>query len=85
MLDEQDPPRDASGHRHAVQNNGHVSMSTSGASFDGTASYLTVDTFEYASDSAFSISLWVHKQQCGDGTYEYLYSAFMRQQHLAGT
>jgi hypothetical protein len=76
MLDGQDPPQDTSGHHHAVQNNGHVGMSTSGASFDGTGSYLTVDTFEYASDAVFSISLWVHKQQCGGATYEYLYSHY---------
>jgi hypothetical protein len=76
MLDGQDPPQDTSDHRHAVQNNGHVGMSTSGASFDGTGSYLTVDTFEYASDAVFSISLWVHKQQCGGATYEYLYSHY---------
>merc|ERR1711871_374920 len=55
-----------------VENHG-VTMSSSGASFD-TGSYLQVDTFEYANDATFSISLWVAKQQCGGATYEYLYS-----------
>merc|ERR1711907_278524 len=76
LLDGLEPPTDTSGHRHSVQNHGQVSMSTSGASFDGTGSYLTVGTFEYASDTQFSISLWVHKQQCGGATYEYLYSHY---------
>jgi hypothetical protein len=76
LLDGRDPPLDASGHRHAVHTHGRVSMSTSGASFDGDGSYLTVDTFEYASDTVFSISLWVHKPQCGGATYEYLYSHY---------
>ena len=73
LLDEQDPPIDASGHR--VTNHGGVSMSTSGASFEA-GSFLTVENFEYASDATFSISLWVAKRQCGDATYEYLYSHY---------
>jgi len=74
LLDGQETPiDDASGHR--VTNHGGVSMSTSGASFEA-GSFLTVENFEYASDATFSISLWVAKRQCGDASYEYLYSHY---------
>ena len=51
LLDGQDPPRDASAHSHRVRKYGHVTLSTSGASFDGAGSdgagsYLAVSTFE---------------------------------------
>ena len=63
--------QDQSPNRRAVTNHG-ASLSTSGATFDG--SFITVGSFEYASDSSFSISLWVAKQSATCGTYEYLYS-----------
>jgi len=78
LLSDQDPPLDDSGNDNLIVNNG-TAMSTSGASFVG-GSYLTVPTFEYASDATFSISMWLAKQQCDGSTrYEYLYSHMEQQ------
>ena len=64
--------QDQSPNRRNVTNHG-ASLSNSGATF-GDEMYITVGSFEYASDSSFSISLWVAKQSATCGTFEYLYS-----------
>lgn len=53
-------------------------MTSSGASFS-LGSYLTVEPFDYASDSTFSVSMWVAKEQCAEETHEYLYSHMEQQ------
>jgi hypothetical protein len=72
-----DPPTDDSGNGHRITNHGGV-MTSSGASFS-LGSYLTVEPFDYASDSTFSVSMWVAKEQCAEETHEYLYSHMEQQ------
>jgi hypothetical protein len=77
LLSTADPPTDDSGNGHRITNHGGV-MTSSGASFS-LGSYLTVEPFDYASDSTFSVSMWVAKEQCAEETHEYLYSHMEQQ------
>ena len=45
-----------------------------GGHFDGSGDYISLDSFEYASDGQFSMGMWFTKESCTGGIYEYLFS-----------
>ena len=71
---------DRSGHQRTVTLHDHAAVDSGGAHFDGDGDYITIEAFDYASDSSFSVAFWMTKEECArdvDGnhhTYEYLYS-----------
>ena len=67
---------DASGKHHRVTDyGGDVTVTTTGATFDGDGDYIGIEDFDYESDGDFSISFWITKDDCKDEQpYEYLYS-----------
>ena len=64
---------DDSANGHAASTHGDAYIAD-GAHFDGSGDYLTVASFDYASDGQFSIGEWFTKESCTGGIYEYLYS-----------
>ena len=65
---------DRSAFNRAVALNGNAQFHSTGATFDGSGDYITVENFDYASDGTFSVSLWFTKDQCTGSIYEYLFS-----------
>ena len=70
---------DRSGNGNLIQPHGDVALGADGAIFDGHGDYLVVSRFEYASDSVFTIGIWMVKDQSAeacadDNIYEYLFS-----------
>lgn len=71
---------DRSGHQRTVTLHDHAAVDSGGAHFDGDGDYITIEAFDYASDSSFSVAFWMTKEECArdvDGNhhiYEYLYS-----------
>ena len=67
---------DGSGNGLTVTHTGgyEAEIGASGVHFDGNGDYVTVETFDYASDGTFSVSLWFTKEQCTGSIYEYLFS-----------
>ena len=53
---------------------GHATSDESGLTFSSTSDYASVPNFVYADDSAFSISLWISKEQCESNAAEVLFS-----------
>ena len=47
---------------------------SSGIHFDGDNDGVTIQSFDYASDGAFTISFWFMKELCTSGVFEYLFS-----------
>jgi hypothetical protein len=45
-----------------------------GGHFDGSGDYISLDSFDYATDGQFSIGIWFTKESCTGGIYEYLFS-----------
>ena len=67
--------QDRSGHNNYIQRHGDTQTGTDGATFDGDGDFIVISRFQYATDSVFSIGMWMVKEACGHGsTYEYLYS-----------
>lgn len=65
---------DSSGNNRGVRHHGDCELMPTGVHFDGDGDYFTVHTWDYALDATFSILVWIVKEECTAGLYEYLYS-----------
>eukprot|EP01043_Picozoa_sp_COSAG02_P022592 COSAG02_NODE_1179_length_14040_cov_8.036439_1_plen_1312_part_00 len=65
---------DSSGNHRGIIKHGDTVLMPTGVHFDGDGDYFTVPTWDYALDATFSISVWMVKEECTAGLYEYLYS-----------
>jgi hypothetical protein len=65
---------DSSGNNRGIRKHGDTVLMPTGVHFDGDGDYFTVHTWDYALDATFSISVWMVKEECTTGLYEYLYS-----------
>ena len=65
---------DSSGNTRGIRKHGDTVLMPTGVHFDGDGDYFTIHTWDYAQDSTFSISVWIVKEDCTAGLYEYLYS-----------
>ncbi len=64
--DDSSHDRDATTHGDAyIADGGH---------FDGSGDYISVPSFDYATDGQFSVGIWFTKESCTGGIYEYLFS-----------
>ena len=71
---------DSSGNHRGVRMIGDCQLTPTGVHFDGDGDYFTVHSWNYAADATFSISVWMVKEECTAGLYEYLYSHQMDDQ-----
>lgn len=65
---------DSSGNNRGIRKHGDTVLMPTGVHFDGDGDYFTVHSWDYALDATFSISVWIVKEDCTAGLYEYLYS-----------
>ena len=65
---------DRSGNKRSVIMVGNADVDADGAHFDGDGDYITVDSFAYSMDGAFTVAFWMTKAACTNGVYEYAYS-----------
>jgi hypothetical protein len=65
---------DSSGNGRYIRKNGDCVVTPTGVHFDGDGDYFTIDSWDYALDSTFSVSVWIVKEECTAGLYEYIYS-----------
>lgn len=69
--------RDVSGKNHQITDyGGDVTVTNTGAEFDGDGDYLTIEDFNYEDDGDFTVSMWITKDDCKSQTeaFEYIFS-----------
>ena len=64
---------DDSGNHRTADTHGDAYIAD-GGHFDGSGDYISVASFDYATDGQFSVGQWFTKESCTGGIYEYLFS-----------